>query len=282
MTISLKQPSATTLVLLAILSVQFGSALAKSLFADLGPWGVVTLRVTFSAILLSGFLRLKWNAQVRQSAKLILAFGATFALMNSCFYLAIDRIPLGVAIAVEFTGPLGLSVLKSQRWLDGIWAGLAAIGIILLTPLTGASIDPIGILFALIAGIGWALYILCSAQLGQKLPGVEGLAWGLLVSTALLLPIGIATTGATLLNPWLLLLGFGVALLSTTLPYSLEMIALRTMPINVFGVMMSVEPMVGAIAGFLILGETLSVRSLIACILVSIAAAGAARFKAAP
>jgi len=281
MNISLKQPSATALVLFAILSVQFGSALAKSLFADLGPWGVVTLRVTFSAILLSGFLRLKWSEQVRQNVWLILAFGATFALMNSCFYLAIDRIPLGVAIAFEFTGPLGLSVLNSQRWLDGLWALLAACGIILLTPLTGASIDPFGILFALIAGIGWALYIVCSAKLGQKLPGVEGLAWGLIISTALLLPIGIATTGATLFNPWLLVLGFGVALLSTTLPYSLEMIALRTMPISVFGVMMSIEPMVGALAGFLILDETLTARSLIACLLVSIAAAGAARYKTA-
>lgn len=277
---SLKQPPATALVLLAILSVQFGSALAKTLFADLGPWGVVTLRVTFSAIILSSFLRLKWREQIRQNAKLIAAFGATFALMNSCFYLSIDRIPLGIAIAIEFTGPLGLSVLSSKRWLDGIWAVLAAIGIVLLTPLTGATIDPLGILFAFVAGIGWALYIVCSAKLGQKLPGIEGLAWGLVVSTAILLPIGIATTGATLLNPQLLLLGCGVALLSTTLPYSLEMIALRAMPVSVFGVMMSLEPMAGALAGLIVLGETLSTRSLIACVLVSIAAAGAARFKA--
>lgn len=276
-----RQPPATALVLLAVLSVQFGSALAKSLFTDLGPWGVVTLRVTFSAILLSAFLRLKWHHQIRQNAKLILAFGATFALMNSCFYLAIDRIPLGIAIAIEFTGPLGLSILKSQRWIDGFWTLLAATGIILLTPLTGASIDPLGILFAFIAGIGWALYIICSAKLGQKLPGIEGLAWGLIVSTALLLPIGIVTTGSALLNPTLLILGLGVALLSTTLPYSLEMIALRSMPINVFGVMMSMEPMAGALAGLIVLGETLSARSFLACILVSIAAAGAARYKKA-
>ncbi|MFK8183716.1 MAG: DMT family transporter [Phormidesmis sp.] len=276
----LKQPPATALVLLAILSVQFGAALAKSLFADLGPWGVVTLRVTFSAILLAGFLRLKWSQGIRQNAPLIVAFGATFALMNSCFYLAIDRIPLGIAVALEFTGPLGLSILNSQRWLDGLWAILAAIGIILLTPLTGATIDPVGILFALIAAVGWALYILCSAKLGNKLPGIEGLAWGLIVSTFLLLPIGIVTTGTALLNPPLLLMGLGVALLSTTLPYSLEMIALRSMPIKVFGVMMSVEPMVGALAGLMILGERLSVRSLLACILVSIAAAGAARCRA--
>ncbi|MEM6451084.1 MAG: EamA family transporter [Cyanobacteria bacterium P01_D01_bin.105] len=278
---SLKRPPATALVLIAILSVQFGSALAKSLFTDLGPWGVVTLRVTFSAILLSSFLRLKWNDQIRQNATLILAFGSTFALMNSCFYLAIDRIPLGIAIAIEFTGPLGLSMLNAQRWLDGLWILLAAIGIVLLTPLTGATIDPLGILFAFIAGIGWALYITCSAKLGQKLSGIEGLAWGLLVSTGILLPIGIVTTGPALLNPTLLLLGLGVALLSTTLPYSLEMIALRSMPINVFGVMMSMEPMAGALAGLIVLGETLSARSLLACLLVSIAAAGAARYPKA-
>jgi len=279
MNLSLKQPPATALVLLAILSVQFGSALAKSLFDDLGPWGVVTLRVTFSAVILAGILRLKWKNEIRQNARLILLFGAVFALMNSCFYLAIARIPLGVAIALEFTGPLGLSILKSQRWLDGLWTMLAAIGIILLTPLTGATIDPLGVLFAIIAGVGWALYIVSSAKLGQQLPGIEGLAWGLLVSTAILLPIGISITGHALFDPPLLFKGLGVALLSTTLPYSLEMIALRIIPIKVFGVMMSLEPMAGALAGLLILGEKLSVRSLTACILVSIAAAGAARFK---
>lgn len=279
MNISAQKPPATTLILVAILSVQFGSALAKSLFNDLGPWGVVCLRVSFSALVLFSFLRLKWNAEVQHNIRLIAAFGAVFALMNSCFYLAIDRIPLGVAIAFEFTGPLGLSALKSQRWLDGLWTLLAAVGIVLLTPLTGANIDPIGILFALIAGVGWALYIVFSAKLGQRLPGIEGLAWGLVFSTLILLPIGIVTTGSTLFNPRLLTLGLGVALLSTTLPYSLEMIALRTMPVNVFGVMMSLEPMAGALAGLIVLGETLSVRSLIACILVSIAAAGAARYK---
>ncbi len=273
------KPPATALLLGAILSVQFGSALAKSLFNDLGPWGVVALRVSFSAFLLFAVYRFKWNDRVRQNLRLIIAFGVIFAAMNSCFYLAIDRIPLGVAIALEFTGPLGLSLLKSQRWLDGCWALLAAIGIILLTPLAGANLDHGGIVFALVAGICWALYIVCSAQVGQKLPGIEGLAWALVVSTLLLLPIGVATAGSAFLNPKLMLMGAGVAILSTTLPYSMEMIALRSMPISVFGVMLSLEPMVGVLAGFLILEETLSARSLIACLLVSIAAAGAAKFK---
>ena len=159
---------------------------------------------------------------------------------------------------------------------------LAAIGIILLTPLAGADLDLWGIVFALIAGICWALYIVCAANVGQKFAGIEGLAWALAVSSLLLLPIGITTAGSAFLNPRLMLMGAGVALLSTTVPYSLEMIALRSMPIKVFGVMLSMEPMVGVLAGFLILGEKLSARSLIACLLVSIAAAGAAKFKSEP
>lgn len=282
MNFSFQKPSPTALVLLSILSVQFGSALAKSLFDDLGPWGVVSLRVSFSTLILFSLWRLKWNSSIRQHFRLIVAFGIIFALMNSCFYAAIDRIPLGIAISLEFTGPLGLAILKSQRWLDGLWALLAGIGIVLLTPLSGAVIDGWGIILALVAGLFWALYIVFAAKVGQKLSGIEGLAWALAVSSILLLPIGIATAGSALLNPKLLLMGAGVALLSTTLPYSLEMVALRSLPIKVFGVMLSLEPMAGVLAGFLILGETLSARSLTACLLVSIAAAGAAKFKSSP
>lgn len=282
MNITLKKPSPTALVLLSILSVQFGSALAKFLFDDLGPWGVVSLRVSFSTLILFTLWRLKWNSSVRQNFGLIVAFGIIFALMNSCFYAAIDRIPLGVAISLEFTGPLGLAILKSQRWLDGLWALLAGMGIVLLTPLSGAVIDGWGIVLALAAGLFWALYIIFAAKVGQKLSGIEGLAWALAVSSVLLLPIGIATAGSALLNPKLLLMGAGVAILSTTLPYSFEMIALRSLPIKVFGVMLSLEPMAGVLAGFLILGEMLSARSLTACLLVSIAAAGAAKFKSNP
>lgn len=279
MNISLKKPSPTGLVLLAIVSVQFGSALAKSLFSELGMWGVVSLRVSVSTVILFALWRLKWHSQIRQNLKLIVAFGVVFAAMNSCFYAAIERIPLGIAIALEFSGPLGLAVLKSQRWLDGLWVVLAGVGIILLTPLSGSSVDGLGVILALTAGFFWALYILLSAQVGQKLPGIEGLAWALAVSSVLLLPIGIITAGSAFLNPRLLAMGAGVAILSTTLPYSFEMVALRSLPVKVFGVMLSLEPMAGVLAGLLVLGERLSVRSLVACLLVSIAAAGAARFK---
>ncbi len=279
MNLSLKRPSPTGFLLIAILSIQFGSALAKSLFSELGPWGVVSLRVTFSAIILFAIWRPKLHTQARQHYKLILAYGIVMAMMNSAFYTAIDRIPLGIAIAIEFTGPLGLAILKSQRWLDGLWATLAILGIVRLTPLTGASLDPTGMFLALLSGICWALYILLAAKLGPALPGVEGLTWGLCISTVILLPIGIAQAGSALLNPRLLALSVGVALLSTALPYACEIIALRSLPVKVFGVILSIEPMVGVLAGFFILGETLSARSLIACLLITIAAAGAARYR---
>lgn len=279
MNLSLKRPSPTGFLLIAILSIQFGSALAKSLFSELGPWGVVSLRVTFSTLILFTIWQPRLHAEARKHYKLILAFGIAMAMMNSAFYAAINRIPLGVAIAIEFTGPLGLSILKSQRWLDGLWAALAVIGILLLTPLSGATLDPTGMALALLAGACWAMYIILAAKLGPALPGVEGLTWGLAVSSLILLPIGIVHAGSALLNPKLLALGAGVALLSTALPYACEIIALRSIPIKVFGVMLSIEPMVGVLAGFLILGETLSARSLIACLLVSIAAAGAARYQ---
>lgn len=282
MNITLKRPSPIGLVLLSIVSVQFGSALAKSLFAELGPWGVVFLRVAFSTLILFVLWRPKWHSQVRQNLTAIITFGVVLALMNSCFYASIDRIPLGIAIALEFTGPLGLSVLKSQRWLDGLWAILAGAGIALITPLSGFDIDGWGILLALAAGVFWALYILLAAQIGQKLSGIEGLAWALAISTLLLLPLGVANAGTALLNPKLLAMGAGVALLSTTLPYSFEMVALRSLPVKVFGIMLSLEPMMGVLAGFWVLGEKLSARSLTACLLVSIAAAGAAKFRTAP
>ncbi|CAN5593234.1 EamA family transporter [soil metagenome] len=279
MNISIKKPSPLGLVLLAIVSVQFGSALAKSLFGELGMWGVVSLRVSFSTVVLFALWRLKWHSQIRQNFGMIVVFGVVFAAMNSCFYAAIDRIPLGIAISLEFSGPLGLAILKSQRWLDGLWVLLAGAGILLLTPLSGSTVDGWGIILALAAGFFWALYILLSAQVGQRLPGIEGLAWALAVSSVLLLPIGIATAGSALLDPKLLAMGAGVALLSTTVPYSFEMMALRSLPVKVFGIMLSLEPMAGVLAGFLVLGEMLSVRSLSACLLVSIAAAGAAKFR---
>jgi inner membrane transporter RhtA len=271
MNIALDKTSPTVLVILSVICVQVGAALSKSLFSELGPWGVVLLRMGFSALILCAITRPTWNPTIRRNFRLILAFGAVFALTNAFLFTAIDRIPLGIAISVQFTGPLGLAAIKSQRWLDGLWVSIAGFGILLLTPLSGASVDSLG--------IGLSLYIVLAAKVGERIPGMEGLTWAFLVSTVLLLPLGIATAGSHLLDPRLLVIGAGVAVISTTLPYSFEMVALRSIPVKIFGVILSIEPMVSAIAGLLILGETMSVRSLIACLLVSLAAAGAAKCR---
>ena len=232
MNLSLKRPSPIGFLFIAILSIQFGSALAKSLFSELGPWGVVSLRVTFSTLILFAIWRPKLHAKVREHYKLILGYGIVMAMMNSAFYAAIDRIPLGIAISLEFTGPLGLAILKSHRWLDGLWAALAFVGLLLLTPLSGSTLDVTGMLLSLLAGVCWAFYILLAARLGPALPGVEGLTWGLAISTLILLPIGIVNAGSALLNPKLLALSAGVAILSTALPYACEIAALRSLPVK--------------------------------------------------
>ncbi|MBE9070760.1 EamA family transporter, partial [Leptolyngbya cf. ectocarpi LEGE 11479] len=209
------------------------------------------------------------------------AYGGVLALMNTAFYLAIDRIPLGIAVAIEFTGPLGLSVIKSRRWLDLLWVTLAALGVILLAPLQGSGLDPIGLGFAVLAALAWAGYILLAAATGQVIPGLEGLAWGMVFGACLLTPIGIGTAGTALLDGRLLAIATVVAALSSA-TYALELVALRRLPVNVFGVLLSVEPMLAAASGFVVLGETLTVRSLIAIVLISIAAGGSARYGLAP
>lgn len=271
---------APTLVIVAGVTVQLGSALAKSVFELAGPLGTVFLRVALSAVLLLVLWRPSWQG-TRAHWPLVMAYGGVLALMNTSFYLAIDRIPLGIAVAIEFTGPLGLAVIKSRRWLDLIWVTLAALGVILLAPLQGSGLDPIGLGFAVLAALSWASYILLAAATGQVIPGLEGLAWGMVFGTCLLMPIGIGTAGTALLDWRLLAIATLVAALSSA-TYALELVALRRLPVNVFGVLLSVEPMLAAASGFVVLGETLTVRSLIAIVLISIAAAGSARYGVAP
>ncbi len=268
---------APTLVILAAITVQIGSALAKSVFELAGPLGTVFLRVALSAVLLFVLWRPRWQG-TRRHWPLVMAYGAVLATMNTSFYLAIDRIPLGIAVAIEFTGPLGLAVIKSRRWLDVVWVTLAALGVILLAPLQGSGLDPIGLGFAALAALAWAGYILLAAATGQVVPGIEGLAWAMVFGTCLLMPIGIGTAGSALLDGRLLVIAAAVAALSSA-TYALELVALRRLPVNVFGVLLSVEPMLAAASGFVVLGETLTARSLAAIILISIAAAGSSRYS---
>lgn len=267
------------LALLAIASMQGGAAFAKSLFPEVGAGGMLFMRVGFAAILLFILWRPKFTLQIRENFKLLCLFGIVMAVMSLSFYEALDRIPLGIASAVEFTGPLGLAALKSQRKLDLIWVILAAIGLLLLAPIGGFILDIWGIILALIAAFCLATYIVLSARVGKVIPGVTGLAWAMGIGGLILMPIGIFSAGSALLQPRILLLGLSVAILSSALPYSLEMVALRSLPLNVFGVLKSLEPVAAALAGLLILGERLTLRAILAIVLISLAAAGVSRFR---
>jgi inner membrane transporter RhtA len=270
------------LVLLAVGSVQFGAALAKTLFDEAGAGGTVFLRVLFAAAVLAAIWRPRLRGHSAAHLWLVAGFGLTLAGMNLAFYASLDRIPLGVAVTFEFVGPLGVAVAGSRRRLDLLWVGLAGAGILLLADFGDfGDLDAGGVALALLAGAFWAAYILLSARTGRAFPGGTGLALAMIVAAGLLAPVGVADAGGSLLDPVVLALGLAVAMLSSAIPYSLELEALRRLPAGVFGVLMSLEPAVAALAGYVVLGETLGVREVAAIGLVVVASAGAAR-SAAP
>jgi inner membrane transporter RhtA len=264
------------LVLGAISCVQVGSALAKTLFDEIGPGGTVFVRVLFAAVVLVLVWRPRVSDRSRGDLWLAVVFGVTLAAMNIAFYSALDRIPLGITVTLEFVGPLGVAVFGSRGALDLLWVGLAAAGILLLSDFGSADLDGLGVALALLAGGFWAAYILLSARVGRVFPGGSGLALAMVVAAALLFPVGVGDAGADLLVPWILAAGAAVALLSSAIPYSLELEALRRMPPGVFGVLMSLEPAVAALAGYVVLGEDLVAREIVAILLVVAASAGAA------
>ena len=268
----------TLLVLASIASVQFGAAFAKTLFDELGAGGTVFVRTLVAAIVLVLILRPRLAGHDRRDLGLALVFGLVLAAMNFCFYSSIERIPLGIAVTFEFVGPLGVAVFGSRRPLDPVWVVLAAAGILLLSDLgSGGGLDRLGVALALFAGVLWAAYILLSARMGRAFPGGAGLAIAMVVATVPLAPVGIAEGGSQLLVPEVLLAGVAVGVLGSAIPYALELEALRAMPVGVFGVLMSLEPAVAALAGFLVLDEGLVTRELVAIALVVAASAGAAR-----
>jgi inner membrane transporter RhtA len=267
----------TLLVLASIASVQFGAAFAKTLFDELGAGGTVFVRTLVAAIVLVLIFRPRLAGQSRGDLGLALVFGLVLAAMNFCFYSSIERIPLGIAVTFEFVGPLGVAVFGSRRPLDLLWVVLAATGILLLSDLGAGGLDRLGVALALFAGVFWAAYILLSARMGRVFPGGAGLALAMVVATIPLAPVGIADGGSQLLVPEILLAGVAVGVLGSAIPYALELEALRTMPVGVFGVLMSLEPAVAALAGFLVLDEGLVTREVVAIGLVVAASAGAAR-----
>lgn len=267
------------MVVAAIFSVQGGSALATTLFDETGPAGGVFLRTITAAVILAAIWR-PWRFEMDDEARrTVLYFGLCLGAMNLCFYESLERLPLGVAVTLEFIGPLGVAILKSRGPLDFVWAGLAGVGILLLVGGGGGgdSIDGLGVALALAAGFFWGLYILISARAGQQLPGGVGLAAAMALSALFTLPFGVAGGGTELLSLEVLAVGAGVGLLSSVIPYSFELEALRSLPEGVFGVLMSLEPAAAALIGFLALDQGLGAIEVLAIGLVVVASAGALR-----
>ncbi|MDN3261216.1 DMT family transporter [Streptomyces sp. CSDS2] len=265
----------TALVLLGVVSVQVGSALAKHLFDAVGSFGTVALRLFFAAVV----LMLLWRPSLRVPRRtwaVVLGYGVTLGLMNLCFYLALARVPLGIAVTTEFLGPLAVALAGSRRWLDALWALLAAGGVVLLME-GGGDLDLVGLLFALAAGTCWGLYILVGAALGRHTTEGHGLALGMAVAALVAVPFGVADSGTALARPWILVAGLGVALLSSVIPYSLDLEALRKVPPHVFAILMSLEPAMAALIGLVVLQESLHWTQWIAVLCVVAASAGATR-----
>ena len=265
----------TMLVLLGILSAQLGSALAKHLFGAVGSFGAVALRLFFASTVLLVFWRPSPRLD-RTAWLVVIGYGMVLGSMNLCFYQSLARIPLGVAVTTEFLGPLAVALAGSRRWLDALWAVLAGGGVVLLTE-GGGKVDLVGVLFALAAGTFWGLYILMGAALGRHTSEGGGLAIGMAIAALVTVPFGVADSGTTLLRPWVLVLGLGVALLSSVLPYSLDLEALRKIPPHVFGILMSLEPAVAAGIGLVVLGESPGWSQWLAVLFVVVASVGATR-----
>ncbi|MCR3751269.1 EamA family transporter [Lentzea californiensis] len=262
---------AVFLVLGSVIFLQFGAAFASQLFGQIGAPGATALRLGISALMLALVARPK----IRQET---IVLGLTLAGMNGTFYLALDRIPLGVAVTIEFLGPLGLAAVLSRRPRDFLWVGLALVGIVVLgvREYTGAKLDLIGVALALFAAAFWACYVLAGRKVATAGLGIGGVAGASLVAAALTLPYGLSAAGATLFEPKILLLGTFVALLASAIPYALEIKALRTLEAATFGVVLALEPAAAALAGALLLGQHLSLVSLGGMALVIIAGVGAA------
>lgn len=265
------------LVIGSCLSLPFGAAVAAQLFPVLGPWGVTSLRVAIAALLLVVIVRPRPRRWTREQWVAALLFGLSLAAMNGFFYAAIDRIPLGPAVAIEFLGPLVLAAILTRRLSDAVWVGVAVLGMALLfvDGIVGSEpLDPLGVVFILIAAGFWAMYIRTSARVGAVIPGSGGLAMGLIVAAVLLLPVGIPTATVVAADPQLLLLAGITAVLSSVIPYSFELAALRRLPQRVFGVLLSLEPAFATLAGWLVLGQNATPLRMLAIALVVAASVG--------
>jgi inner membrane transporter RhtA len=267
-----ERATAVALVLASVLSPQVGAAFAVTLFDDLGAAGTAFLRLAIAAVLLCAV----WRPRIAGDLRLVAAFGLALGLMNWSFYEAIDRIPLGVAVTIEFAGPLLLAVVGSRRLLDGLWIVLAGAGIVVLVGPGGGPLDPVGVGLAIVAALCWMTEISLSKRVGAAFPGGSGLALAMVVGALVLVPAGVAQAQPVLVRPSLLGAAFIVAMASSVLPYSLELEALRRLPAALYGVLMSLDPAVAALAGFVVLEQGLTAREILGIAAVVVASAGAA------
>jgi len=277
----LERIPAVWLVVGGIVSVQFGAAIAKQLFGIVPPTAMVWLRLVTSALIFLAVVRPRLRGHTRADWAVALAFGVSLMTMNWAIYQSFARIPLGLAVTIEFLGPLAVAVVGSRRLRDLLWVVLAAAGVALLG-VSRTRLDVAGVLFALLAALGWACYILLSARTGRRWSGVSGLVVASLVGAVALAPPAVLEAGSRLLEPRVLLLGVAVGLLSSVIPYSLELIALRRIPPRVFGILMSIEPAVAALAAMLLLAEFLSPVQWVAMACVVVASVGSTRSSRTP
>jgi len=263
----------TAMVVGAIISVQVGAAIAATMFDEVGAAGMVFLRLGFASIILCALGRPKLRGRSRRDWQLTAVFGVLMAVMNLTFYAAVDRLPLGLAVTLELLGPLGLAVAMSRRAREFAWTALAIVGVVLLGE-GGDHIDALGVVFVLIAAVGWAGYILLSAETGRRSDGIDGLALAITAGAVVAAPVGIVDGGTALLRPGILIAAMGVALMSSVINFVLELAALRQVSPRTFGVLMSLSPAVAVIAGFVVLGQRLTLLQIVAvaCVIVASAA----------
>lgn len=261
-------------VLLAIISVQFGAAIAKSLFPAIGAAGTASIRIGISALILLLVYRPNLKKITPKQWEIVIPYGLTLGAMNLIFYLAIERIPIGLAVTLEFIGPLLVAIFGSRRLIDYCWVLLAAAGIVLIAPWTNDRVDPLGVLFALLAGALWAAYIVLGGKVSKIMNGGQAVAIGMLFAAILILPFGFYENGLANLTPKFLGLGIALALLSSAIPFTLEMKALGQLPSRTFSILMSLEPAVASICAFVFLQENLSFYEIMAVVCVIIASVG--------
>ena len=261
-------------VVIAIISVQCGAAIAKGLFPEIGAAATALLRIGLSAaILLIAFRPNLFKLNPKQW-KYVILYGASLGMMNMVFYLAIARIPVGLGVTLEFVGPLILAIFGSRRIIDFIWVALSIIGIALIAPWTSNGLAISGVLLALLAGVFWATYIILGGRISKIMKGGEAVSLGMLVATIIILPFGFLSGGLSHLSPKLLGLGAALALLSSAIPFTLEIGALKQLPARTFSILMSLEPAMASLAAFAFLQEYLSVTECIAVACVVVASAG--------